>query len=100
MIEVRGRRILTTLSEKVDPLHSAVVMVDMQKDFTAKGFWWDKLGQLDGDPVKNLPERMGVFLDEARRRLVPIIHLNACYDPEYLNDAMLERMHRLDLRLE
>jgi len=100
MIEVQGRNILTTLAEKVDPLHSAIVMVDMQKDFTAKGFWWDELGQLDGDPVKNLPERLGVFLDEARQRRVPIIHLNACYDPEYLNDAMLERMHRLDLRLE
>jgi nicotinamidase-related amidase len=100
MIEVDGKTILTTLEEKIDPAHTAIVMVDMQKDFTAPGFWWDNLGQLEGDPVENLPERMGPFLDEARRRGVRIVHLNACYDPEYLNDAMLERMHRLGISLE
>jgi hypothetical protein len=51
MIVVDGREILTTLEEKVDPRHCAVIMIDMQKDFTAEGFWWDQLGQLEDDPI-------------------------------------------------
>jgi ureidoacrylate peracid hydrolase len=100
MIVVGGREILTTLEEKVDPRHCAVIMIDMQKDFTAEGFWWDKLGQLEDDPIKNLPERLRGFLDVARSHGIPIVHVNACYDPQYLNDPMRERMYRLGIDLE
>ena len=49
MLEIEGRQILTTLAEKVDPAHCAVVVIDMQKDFTTAGCFWDNLGQLDVD---------------------------------------------------
>lgn len=100
MIDVAGRQVLADIAEKLDPAHAAVVMVDMQKDFTARGFWWDGLGQLDDDPIEDLPGRMAGFLEVARASGVKVVHLNACYDPEYLNDAMLERMHRLGIAFE
>ena len=100
MIEIAGRQVLTGLAEKLDPAHAAVVMVDMQKDFTSRGFWWDELDQLDADPVHDLPERIAGFLELARASGIRVVHLNACYDPEYLNDAMLERMHRLGIPFE
>ena len=50
MIEVEGRKILSALEEKVDPAHAAVVVIDMQKDFTSSGGFADSLG-LDMRPM-------------------------------------------------
>ncbi len=94
MIEIDGRQILTTLSEKVDPQHCAIVVIDMQKDFTTAGCFWDKLGQLDVAALDDLATRLLSFLERARERDVPIIHVMANYDGEYMNDPMHERLHR------
>lgn len=94
MIEIDGRQILTTLPEKVDPVHCAIVVIDMQKDFTTADCFWDKLGQLDVGALSALASRLQEFLDQARDRNVPIIHVMANYDPEYMNDPMHERLHR------
>ena len=37
-------RILTTLKAKVDPAHAALLVVDVQNDFCAKGGAFDKEG--------------------------------------------------------
>jgi ureidoacrylate peracid hydrolase len=94
MFQVDGRQILETLTEKVSPEHCAVVVIDMQKDFTSAGCFWDKLGQLDLDAMSALAARLGVFLDSARQHDVPVIHVMANYDGEYMNDPMHERLHR------
>lgn len=94
MLEIDGRQILTTLSEKVDPAHCAVVVIDMQKDFTTAGCFWDKLGQLDVAAMDALANRLRGFLDAARARSVPVIHVMANYDGQYMNDPMHERLHR------
>lgn len=94
MIEVDGREILTTLEEKVDPRHAAVVVIDMQKDFTTPGCFWDKLGQLDAETMERMATRLREFLDAAREHGIPIIHVTANYDPEYMNGPMHERLYR------
>lgn len=93
MLETHGRRILTELHEKVDPRHTAVVVIDMQKDFTTPGCFWASLGQ-DVTGAQALAGRVIRFLDEARRHGVRIVHVMANYDPEYMNDPMHERLHR------
>jgi len=94
MIEIDGRQILTTLPEKVDPAHCAIVVIDMQKDFTTAGCFWDKLGQLDLEAIDGVAQRLRAFLDMARERDVSIIHVMANYDGQYMNDPMHERLHR------
>lgn len=94
MIEIDGQQIPTTLAEKVDPRHAAVVVIDMQKDFTTPGCFWDQLGQLDVAAMDALVARLRGFLDEARAAGVPIVHVTANYDPEHMNGPMHERLHR------
>ena len=46
MIEVAGKQVFTELSEIVDPAHTALLIVDMQRDFCCAGgsfetaSWW------------------------------------------------------------
>ena len=93
MIEIEGRQILTELHEKVDPRHTAIVVIDMQKDFTTEGCFWHSLGQ-DVSAAGALADRLGGFLATARDYGVRIVHVMANYDPEFMNEPMHERLHR------
>ena len=93
MIEIDGRQILTELPEKIDPRHTAVVVIDMQKDFTTEGCFWHSLGQ-DVSAAGELADRLAGFLDAARDHGVRIVHVMANYDPEHMNEPMHERLHR------
>ena len=44
MIEIEGKQVFTELSELVDPAHSALLVVDMQRDFCEVGGAFDRLG--------------------------------------------------------
>jgi nicotinamidase-related amidase len=44
MIEVDGKLVYTTLDELVDPAHTALLVVDMQRDFCTPGGAFDRLG--------------------------------------------------------
>jgi nicotinamidase-related amidase len=94
MLEVDGREILTTLEEKIDPRHAAVLVIDMQKDFTTRGCFWDELGQLDAEAMESMATRLRHFLDAAREQGVAVVHVTANYDPEYMNGPMHERLYR------
>jgi nicotinamidase-related amidase len=93
VIEIEGRQILTELHEKVDPTHTAILVIDMQKDFTTPGCFWDSLGQ-DVSAAQALADRLIAFLEVAREFGVRIVHVSANYDPRYMNDPMHERLHR------
>ena len=94
MIEIDGQEILTTLGEKVDPRRAAVLVIDMQKDFTTPGCFWDNLGQLDADAMEDVADRLRRFLVAARAHGVPVVHVMANYDPQYMSGPMHERLHR------
>jgi ureidoacrylate peracid hydrolase len=93
VIEIEGHEILTTLAEKVDPAHAAVIVIDMQQDFTLPGGYYESLG-LDVRPLAGAADRIGAFLDEARRHRVPVYHVIANYDVQYMSEPMHERLHR------
>jgi ureidoacrylate peracid hydrolase len=98
MLEIDGRKILTTLAEKVSPEHAAVIVIDCQEEFIADGGFWDELGQ-DVSETKVVAERIAAFLEQARRHGVHIVHVRAIYDPQYMTDPMFERLHRHGSRL-
>ena len=42
MIEVAGKQVFTELAEIVDPSHTALLIVDMQRDFCCAGGSFDQ----------------------------------------------------------
>ena len=78
MVEYYGREIPTTLSELVDPKHTALILVDIQNDFCIKN------GKLTCPELvmnnKNL-------IEEARKVGVMIIFIQDTLLPERLSDS-------------
>ncbi len=97
MLEIDGRRILTTLPEKIDPQHTAVIVIDCQREFVDRGRFGYNTGSIGGDKSRlpQLMTRLTEFLDQARNAKVRIVHVRAIYDRHYLTDPMYERLHRL-----
>jgi ureidoacrylate peracid hydrolase len=96
MIEIDGHRVLTTLEEKVAPGTAAVIVIDMQKDFTYPGWFSDRLG-IDVSPMNALAEHIAKLLKEARKHGVMVVHVNSVYDKRFMSAPMHERLHRLNL---
>ena len=44
MRKIFGKQVYDSLKEVVDPRHSAILVVDMQKDFCSSGGYFDKAG--------------------------------------------------------
>src|ERR671915_170148 len=44
VIEIEGKQVFTELEELVDPRHTALLVVDMQRDFCVPGWAFDRLG--------------------------------------------------------
>jgi ureidoacrylate peracid hydrolase len=90
------RPLLTTLEEKVDPAHAALIVVDMQNDFCAAGGMMDLEGA-DLAAVQAMAERLPDVLDAARSAGVLVVFIRNVYSTErnvYLSDVWLEQMLR------
>lgn len=99
VLSVGCTELLMTLEQKVDPQHCALVVIDVQNDFAAAGGFFDKVGA-DLKPIQT--ERVPALLqliDEARRAGVPVIFVQAIYDPEFLSEPMRERNARLGMEM-
>ena len=62
----RGKQVFTELSEIVDPAHTALLVVDMQRDFCCADGSFDRLG-VDISMYPPVIERIGELLDGARQ---------------------------------
>ena len=74
MIEVNGKEIYTDLAEIVDPRHTALVLVDMQRDFVAPDGLFGALG-IDLSMYDETLPRLAGLLAAARRHGVAVIHV-------------------------
>ena len=91
--------LLRTLTQKVDPSHCALLVIDVQNDFAADGGFFDQVG---GDLSAIQKERVPALLKliaEARRAGVRVIFVQAIYDPEFLSAPMRERNARLKMEM-
>jgi nicotinamidase-related amidase len=66
VIEVAGKQVFTELSEIVDPSHTALLIVDMQRDFCCAGGSFDRLG-VDLSMYPPVIDRIGGLLEGARQ---------------------------------
>jgi len=81
VLTFQGREIPETLAEIVDPRHSVVIVHDMQKDNTAAGWAYDKIGRRI-DVTKIIPP-IARFLEGARRRGVRVMYTQYTNLPDF-----------------
>ena len=98
MITVEGKHVLTELAELVDPAHTALVVVDMQRDFVEPDGLFARLG-IDLSMYATARPRMAALLAAARERDVLVVHLQNTALPGRRSDSPAQirfnlRMHR------
>ena len=91
MVERKGR--ILDLAERIDPRHTALVVVDMQNDFLDPKGVFGKLGY-DCSTVAPVVERLHKVLDAARRANLLIVFIRASYDEVVLGEPFAETLNR------
>ena len=87
---------LERLKAKVNPAHTALIIVDMQKDYCCEGGILDKMG-FCLDAPKALVPRLNEFLEQARKVVRSVIHLRMTIIPYLRSSAMQEHYERVGL---
>ena len=83
--------LLMRLEDQIDPKHTALLVIDMQNDFCAKGGYIEKTGKLDVAGCETVAERINVAVDAARAVGVKIVWIRANYEPRFLAAPILTR---------
>jgi ureidoacrylate peracid hydrolase len=89
-------RPLGSMEDKVDPAHTALLVIDMQNDFCADGGLVSRDGR-DLSAAQEMAKRLPAFIDAARKAGVLIVFVRNVYTTEanaYLSDAWLEQAAR------
>jgi len=97
VIAVDGKNVFTELDELVDPAHTALVLVDMQRDFLEPEGLFGQLG-IDLSMYSQSRPRLAALLAEARRNGVLVIHIQNTALPDRMSDSPAQirfnlRMH-------
>ena len=90
--------LLSTLEQKASPANAALLVVDVQNDFVADGGFFDRIGA-DVKTVQQRIPNLVRLIDKARSAGVPVIFVQAIYDPQYLSAPMRERNSRRAVEL-
>ena len=98
MIEIDGKQVFTELEELVDPAHTALVVVDMQRDFCAPGWALDRLG-VDISMYPPLIPRLAGLIEGARAAAVRVIFLQMTVLPGRASDSPAQLRFNLRLHL-
>lgn len=98
MLDIDGKQVLTELHELVSPATTALVLVDMQRDFVEADGAFARLG-VDVSAYAEMRPTLRVLLEEARRRDVLIVHVQMSTLPGRRSDSPAQlrfnmRMHQ------
>jgi nicotinamidase-related amidase len=97
VIEVNGKQVFTELAELVDPRHTALVVVDMQRDFCTPGGAFERLGI----PISMYPSmipRLVRLIDGARAAKALVVYVLMTVLPDRASESPAQirfnmRMH-------
>lgn len=97
MIKVDGKEVFTELSELVDPAHTALLLIDMQRDFLDADGAFGRLG-IDVSMYRELIPKLVGLLEDARKASVLVIHIQNTALPDRMSDSAAQirfnlRMH-------
>jgi nicotinamidase-related amidase len=98
MIEVEGKQVYTTLDELVDPAHTALVVVDMQRDFCLPGGAFDRLG-VDISMYPPMIPRLARLIEGARAAGVPVVFIQMTVLPNRASESPAQIRFNLRLHL-
>ena len=93
---MKNRGGLGRLKAKLNPESTALIIIDMQKDFCCEGGSFHKRG-FDIRPAQQLARRLNSFLKDVREVLKHIIHLQMIKKPELSSPAVNELYERKEL---
>jgi nicotinamidase-related amidase len=96
MIEVAGKQVFTELAEILDPSHTALLIVDMQRDFCCAGGSFDRLG-VDLSMYPPVIDRIGGLLEGARQSGVLPVFIQMTVLPNRASESPAQI--RFNLRL-
>jgi nicotinamidase-related amidase len=98
MIEIGGKQVFTELDELVDPAHTALVVVDMQRDFCVPGWAFDRLG-VDISMYPPMIPRLARLIEGARAAGVLVIYIQMTVLPNGASDSPAQIRFNLRLHL-
>ena len=99
MIVVDGKAVFTELSELVDRAHTALVLIDMQRDFVEPDGLFASLGVDVSMYSRSRPVLAGL-LDDARRASVLVIHVQNTALPDRMSDSPAQIRFNLRMHAE
>ncbi len=98
MINIEGKIVLTELEELVDPAHTALIVIDMQRDFIEPDGLFASLG-IDLSMYAQSRPRLVSLLSAARSAGTTVMHLQNTALPDRISDSPAQirfnlRMHK------
>lgn len=76
---------------RLDPAHTALIVIDMQNDFCAEGGYVEKVVGRSAAACRAIVESVNHLIDAARQARVPVCFVRAIYDPAKLPPGMLAK---------
>ena len=83
--------LLDSVEKRLNPAHSAVIVIDMQNDFCAEQGYVETVVQKDVSACRAIVPDVMALVGVARRHGVPVFWVKANYDPERLPSGMLAK---------
>ncbi len=98
MIDIEGKIVLTEIEELVDPSHTALIVIDMQRDFIEPDGLFGSLG-IDLSMYAESRPRLAALLAAARKAGTAVMHLQNTALPDRKSDSPAQirfnlRMHK------
>ena len=98
MIDIEGKTVLTELEELVEPSHTALIVIDMQRDFIEPDGLFGSLG-IDLSMYAESRPRLAALLGAARKAGTAVMHLQNTALPDRKSDSPAQirfnlRMHK------
>jgi ureidoacrylate peracid hydrolase len=85
------RQLLDTVEKRLDPAHTAVMVIDMQNDFCAEQGYVERVVGKDVSACRAVVPAIMDLVAAARERRIPVLWIKANYDPDRLPEGMLTK---------
>jgi nicotinamidase-related amidase len=99
MLEVEGRLVYTSLDELIQPPHTALVVVDMQRDFCLPGGAFDQQG-IDISMYRDMVPRLSRLLRAARETRTTVIFIQMTVLPGRRSESPAQIRFNMRMHLE